>query len=336
MQYQPHQDPATIENASGRGGSAIPTKSTVILIRWPVVLISSSLILLRPGTFSMAIIWMRLSPSTFYLMLDCISSVKRLFVASNSTCRWSDSTLVLTASLMISGQVETSFSLAYFLLIICCTFENPRMIAIVSFVAPFAYAGIFFNSDDFHPGNYLQLAFLFVVGLFYGHFSKLVRAQQTLKERAEQRNLAKTELLNILSREIKTPLTIVASYAQELKISALGPINPGQEQALSKVLRQADNLENIVNVILESASVETCAVLVQRNLPTPAKFASGRGTRRNNNEWSLHRHRFRSVAVCLRQILTGRCCTDTDTERYWNGALYCKSLHGAFGWNGFS
>ena len=46
-------------------------------------------------------------------------------------------TVVLTASLMISGQVETSFYLAYFLLIIiCCTFENPRMIAIVSFFFP--------------------------------------------------------------------------------------------------------------------------------------------------------------------------------------------------------
>ena len=160
MQYQPHQDPATLENASGRGGSAIPTKSTVILIRWPVVLISSSLILLRTGTFSMGIIldtfvaFYLLSNAGLYFVRDeAFRNVKFnvLLVGLD--------TLVLTASLMISGQVETSFYLAYFLLIICCTFENPRMIAIVSFVAPFAYAGIFFNSDDFHPGNYLQLAF---------------------------------------------------------------------------------------------------------------------------------------------------------------------------------
>jgi signal transduction histidine kinase len=144
-------------------------------------------------------------------------------------------TVVLTDSLMISGQVETSFYLAYFLLIIiCCTFENPRMIAIVSLVAPFAYASIFFNSDDFLLGNYLLLAFLFIVGIFYGHFSQLVRAQQTLKERAVQRNLAKTGLLNILSHELKTPLTVIASYAQALKSSVLGPINLDQEPALSR------------------------------------------------------------------------------------------------------
>jgi len=174
-------------------------------------------------------------------------------------------TLVLTASLIASGQVETNFYLAYFLLIIiCCIFENPRMIAIVSFVAPFAYAGIFFSTDDFLPGNYVQLAFLFVVGLFYGHFSQLMRAQRTLKERAEQKNQAKTELLNILSHELKTPLTVIASYAQALKGEALGELNPGQVDALSKILRQTENLENIVNVILESASVETGAVAVQR------------------------------------------------------------------------
>ena len=243
----------------------MPTKSTVILIRWPVVLISSSLILLRTGASSIGIVldafvafYLISNAGLYFVREEAFRNVKFnvLLVGLD--------TVVLTASLMISGQVETSFYLAYFLLIIiCCTFENPRMIAIVSFVAPFAYAGIFFNSDDFHPGNYLQLAFLFVVGLFYGHFSQLVRAQQTLKERAEQRNLAKTELLNILSHELKTPLTVIASYAQAIKSSALGPINPDQEQALSKVLRQTDNLENIVNVILESASVETGAVLVQ-------------------------------------------------------------------------
>ena len=243
----------------------MPTKSTVILIRWPVVLISSSLILLRTGASSIGIVldafvafYLISNAGLYFVREEAFRNVKFnvLLVGLD--------TVVLTASLMISGQVETSFYLAYFLLIIiCCTFENPRMVAIVSFVAPFAYAGIFFNSDDFLPGNYLLLAFLFVVGIFYGHFSQLVRAQQTLKERAEQRNLAKTELLNILSHELKTPLTVIASYAQAIKSSALGPINPDQEQALSKVLRQTDNLENIVNVILESASVETGAVLVQ-------------------------------------------------------------------------
>jgi len=56
---------------------------------------------------------------------------------------------------------------------------------------------------------------------------------------------------------------VIASYTQALKSAALGEINRDQEEALAKVLRQTENLENIVNVILDSASVETGAVAVR-------------------------------------------------------------------------
>jgi signal transduction histidine kinase len=243
----------------------LPVKSTVVLIRWPVVLISSSLILYRSDAFQMPpfldvfVIFYALSNVGLYFVDESVFRNLKFNVLLVGV-----DTLVLTGSLIINGTIEANFYLAYFLLIIICSiFENPRMIAIVSLIAPFAYAGFFFEPADYHPGNYLQLAFLFVVGLFYGHFSQLVRTQRLLSERAEQRNQAKTELLNILSHELKTPLTVIGSYTQALKSAALGGINRDQEEALSKVLRQTENLENIVNVILDSASVETGAVTVR-------------------------------------------------------------------------
>jgi len=155
--------------------------------------------------------------------------------------------------------------LAYFLLIIVCAiFENPRLIAIISLAAPFAYAVFFFDATNRDSGSYLQLVFLTIVGVFYGHFSQLVRSQRFLTERAEQRSQARTELLNILSHELKTPLTVIGSYTQALKSAALGEINPDQERALGKILQQTGNLESIVDVILESAKVETGAVAVHR------------------------------------------------------------------------
>jgi signal transduction histidine kinase len=243
----------------------LPVKSTVVLIRWPVVLISSSLILYRSDALQMPpfldafVIFYALSNVGLYFVDESVFRNLKFNVLLVGV-----DTLVLTGSLIINGTIEATFYLAYFLLIIICSiFENPRMIAIVSLIAPFAYAGFFFEPADYHPGNYLQLAFLFVVGLFYGHFSQLVRTQRLLSERAEQRNQAKTELLNILSHELKTPLTVIGSYTQALKSAALGEINRDQEEALSKVLRQTENLENIVDVILESASVETGAVSVR-------------------------------------------------------------------------
>jgi K+-sensing histidine kinase KdpD len=43
----------------------------------------------------------------------------------------------------------------------------------------------------------------------------------------------------------------------------VGAINRDQEESLPNVLWQTENLENIVNVILDSGSVETGAVAVR-------------------------------------------------------------------------
>jgi signal transduction histidine kinase len=266
IQYNPQSEALASGHSMMPATSGMSTKGSVILIRWPVVLISASLILFRPHGLPMGalldalIVFYALSNAALYFV-DEAGFRKLTFNVSLIGL----DTLVLTGSLMINGQTETNFFLAYFLLIIiCCIFENPRMIAIVSFVAPFAYAGFFFDAKDDRPGSYLQLVFLFIVSLFYGHFSQLVRVHRNLKERAEQRSQAKTELLNILSHELKTPLTVIASYTQALKSSTLGAINRDQEEALIKVLRQTDNLANMVDVILDSASVETGAVAVHR------------------------------------------------------------------------
>ncbi|MGE5216596.1 MAG: sensor histidine kinase [Chloroflexota bacterium] len=246
--------------------SRVSTKSTIILIRWPVVLISASLILFRVSDLPLA--WL-----LYVLVVVYVATNAGLYFVEEAAFRKLTfnmslvglDTLALTASLALSGETETNFFLAYFLLIIiCCIFENLRMIAVISLLAPVAYAGIFFASPNQQAASYLRLVFLFIVGLFYGHFSQLVRTQRAMRERAEHRNQAKTELLNILSHELKTPLTVIASYTQALKSAALGEVNRQQEEALSKVLRQTENLVNIVDVILASASVETGAVAVQR------------------------------------------------------------------------
>jgi signal transduction histidine kinase len=242
------------------------SKSTVILIRWPVVLISCSLVVFRatPTQLSffveLAVALYALSNISLYFFDDSrFHELQFIFwlIALD--------TVVLTASLMVNGRAETNLYLAYFLLIIVCAiFENPRVIAVISLAVPFIYAALFFDKTDHNFASYLQLVFLIIVGFFYGHFAQLVRSERQLTEKAEQRNKAKTELLNILSHELKTPLTVIASYSQALKSSALGEINRDQERAVIKILQQTEHLENIVNVILESASVETGAVTVRR------------------------------------------------------------------------
>jgi signal transduction histidine kinase len=253
------------EPAAANTTMFLRSKATIILIRWPVVLISCSLVLFRAEPIPLSFI------VDLLLGLYALSNIGLYFVDESRFHElkfnvWliALDTVVLTASLMINGRAETNLYLAYFLLIIVCAiFESPRMIAMISLAAPFVYAAFFFDATDHNPGSYLQLVFLTIVGFFYGHFAQLVRSERLSAERTEQRSQAKTELLNILSHELKTPLTVIASYSQALKSSALGDINRDQERAVTKILQQTEHLENIVNVILESASVETGAVAVR-------------------------------------------------------------------------
>ncbi|MGH7817929.1 MAG: sensor histidine kinase [Candidatus Binatia bacterium] len=262
-------DPAAIDPAS-----VMPLKSTVILIRWPVTLICGYLILYRDDVLAQS------SVSGLFAVVYALSNAALYFVreatfrslAFNIALIVLD-TCVLTGSLIVNGQFEPNLFLAYFLLIIiCCIFENPKMIAVVSLLAPFAYGGLYYRDGNFHPGAYLQLVFLFIVGIFYGHFSQLVRAQTILRERAEHRSQAKTELLHILSHELKTPLTVIINFAQAMQGKIFGEINADQDQALQKILRQAGNLDQIMNALLDAASIETSALTVRKEEFSLADF----------------------------------------------------------------
>ena len=109
-------------------GSVMSVKGGVILIRWPVVLISASLILFRnqnfPATtlFNLLIVLYALSNAALYFVDQTAFHKVRFNVFLIGL-----DTLVLTISLWLNGQTETNFFLAYFLLIIiCCIFENPN------------------------------------------------------------------------------------------------------------------------------------------------------------------------------------------------------------------
>jgi signal transduction histidine kinase len=245
----------------------MPVKASVILIRWPVVIICSYLLLypLKP-----------LLPASLlhlFILFYIGSNVGLYFIAEkqfSSASFYSPlvvaDTLVLTLSLVINGHVEADFYLTYFLLmIICCIFENPRILALISLSAPVVYGLLLFRSTgDLNPSVYLRLPFLFIIALFYGYFTQLVRAQKRLKQEAEQRNQGKKEALDIVSHEFRTPLNLIVGYAQAVKGRVFGEVTKEQEEALGKILRQSDNLLDMVNAMLDLARIDAGEVSPER------------------------------------------------------------------------
>lgn len=248
-------------------GFGMPIKASVILIRWPVVIICSYLLLyplqqlLPERLLHLFILFYLASNVGLYFVNE-----KQFAAASFYSPLVVADTLILTFSLVINGQVETDFYLTYFLLIIiCCIFENPRVLALISLSAPVIYGLLLFRSaGDFNPSVYLRLPFLFIIALFYGYFTQLVRAQKRLQQEAAQRNQGKKEVLDIVSHEFRTPLNLIVGYAQAVKDRLFGEVTQEQEEALGKILRQSDSLLDMVNTMLDLARIDAGEVSPER------------------------------------------------------------------------
>ena len=244
-------------------------KASVILVRWPVVIVCSYM-LLSPSTKMVAPILLYL-----FVLLYVASNLALRYVADARFQRSSfyvplviADTAVLTASLVINGQVETDFYLTYFLLIIiCCILENPKILIFVATFAPAIYGVLLFRSSmSFDSDLFLRFPFLFIIALFCGYFAHLNRAERLLKEEAEQRNLGKTEALHLVSHEFKTPLHLISGWTQALDGKMFGEVSAEQSVVLNKILRQTENLSTMVNSILDLARIEAGESAVQREV----------------------------------------------------------------------
>ena len=168
----------------------VPKKITVLRLRWLVVIICSYLLITSQGTW--------LAPTSVHAFIF-------VYILSNIALYWVEETLFdssyfysplvifdtifVTASLVISGQVETDFYLVYFLIVILCTiWQDFRGLVVVAVLATLLYGFFLFRTTHqiVDPSIYLRIPFLFVISLFYGYFAQVVRVEKALKEKAEQ------------------------------------------------------------------------------------------------------------------------------------------------------
>jgi signal transduction histidine kinase len=245
----------------------MPLKRSVILIRWPVVLICAYL-LLSPA-IPVIPAWLLQVFILFYVISNAI-----LYAVPEDRfgSPWFFSplvladTVVLTLSLVINGRAETDFYLTYFLLIIiCCIFENPKIITTITVLSPLVYMLLLFRSTGaVDPSVFLRFPFLFVIALFFGSFTRLARAEKTLKVETAQRTRGKKEALDIVSHELRAPLGLIGGYAEALRQRMFGDVSVAQEEALNKIIRHTDGLLTMVNSILDLARVEAGDPVVRR------------------------------------------------------------------------
>ncbi len=245
----------------------LPLKASIILLRWPVVLICSYLFLFPSAEYLPAIIL-----NTF-VVLFMVSNVAINFLDDSWFMSWSfyyplviADTIVLTLSLIVNGAADNEFYLIFFLVILAsCILDDAKLRAVVSIFATILYTSILLISPkSVQPSEFLRVPFLFVISLFYGYFTQFIRMEKAQKEQAELTSRARKEAVDIVSHELRTPLNLIGGYAQVLKDKTLGEINTKQEVALDKILHQSENLLSTINSVLDMARIEAGELTVAR------------------------------------------------------------------------
>jgi len=254
-------------NSTAALGFGLSLKPSVILIRWPVVILCTYLLLYPSAEIVPA--WISYSAVMFYIL----SNVALYFLPGDRFATWSfyyplvvADTFILTLSLVMNGYSQMEFYLSFFVVILgSCIIEDAKMRVAVTFAAPLCYSvSLFTSPESFDPGLFLRLPFLFVVSLFYGYFTQFIRSERTRRQEEELRNRGRKEVLNIMSHEFRTPLNVISGYAQAIKDKTWGEVTPGQADALNKIRLQSEHLMDIVNAVLDITRIETGELALER------------------------------------------------------------------------
>jgi signal transduction histidine kinase len=84
----------------------------------------------------------------------------------------------------------------------------------------------------------------------------LSRSFRAMTERLAELDRMKAEFMSVAAHELKTPINVVAGYAELIQDGVYGPVNSDQETALTSIQEQARNLAQLVNQLLDISRLE--------------------------------------------------------------------------------
>lgn len=86
--------------------------------------------------------------------------------------------------------------------------------------------------------------------------AQLIEELQKKNVELEEANRIKSDFLAIMSHELRTPLTAIIGFSEILLDNVLGNLNKDQRDSMSEVLKNAEDLLQLINNILDLAKVE--------------------------------------------------------------------------------
>ena len=173
-------------------------------------------------------------------------------------------TILVSMGIYYAGLITSDFYLIYFLIIFFATFGGDfKVVLINTCVVILIYSLLVFRvSTDFtNTELYLRIPFLFIVSLFYGFLVEMLKRERMKAEIINGKNerlialdRKKTDFLNMVAHDIRTPLTAIKGYA-ELMLQ-YDETRETQKEFLQIILKEIDRLALLVNEFLDTAKIE--------------------------------------------------------------------------------
>lgn len=242
--------------------SSLSKKSTVVLLRWVLIVAFSYLLLIEPSGST---------PQAHVVLLIAVALASNLIIGRMPD-RWStrpvfDLAVVLfdaawvTLGLIFAPNVSDDLFLLYFLVIFIAAVGE----SLPTIVGSAALVGLVYGATlSVQPGGdfrltsavLLRVPFLFVVALFYGYFVAEIRSGRGEVRAAKLREQAKSELLASVSHDLRGPL----GNAENLIQLTLEGHACEQADTRLLLLRAQANIRRVsllVNNLLQAASIES-------------------------------------------------------------------------------
>jgi len=107
--------------------------------------------------------------------------------------------------------------------------------------------------DEDERAFVLTLGVMCAQAIMRGH---LTDAGREARQAAEHANLAKTQFLQTMSHEFRTPLNAILGYTEILSEEIVGPVTPVQRDHLRRIRRSSDHLLSLIEELLRFARLD--------------------------------------------------------------------------------
>jgi signal transduction histidine kinase len=183
-------------------------------------------------------------------------------------------TAAISFSLLLIPEADTDVFIFYFTIILLASISDRMML---SLLAPLVTSGAYLAflltrhtvDEVMQPAVLLRLPFFLLTGTFYGFFVDRIRRGQLAMAASRQRSQARTELLSLITHDLKQPLW-VATQSAAMLYDQLGREPAATRDLAAQVMVSLRRMEALTLNFLDLSKLESRGL---RATPRRVSFA---------------------------------------------------------------